>query len=34
MMEIEFVHINEKTDPVQFEKDLMLQDVAWKLMCR
>ncbi|MGI6578921.1 MAG: L-arabinose isomerase [Saccharofermentanales bacterium] len=29
MMDIEFVHINEKTDPVQFEKDLLVSDIIW-----
>jgi L-arabinose isomerase len=31
MMDIEFVHIHKNTDPIQFENDLFLQDLAWKL---
>ena len=31
IMDIEFVHINKDTDPVQFEKELLWADVAWKL---
>lgn len=31
MMDIEFVHINAETDPVKFEQELMLADMAWKL---
>ena len=30
MMDIEFVSINEKTDPIQFEKDLLISDIVWK----
>jgi len=30
MMDIEFVHINNDTDPAQFERDLMLADFIWK----
>jgi L-arabinose isomerase len=32
MMDIEFVWINEKTEPIQFEQELFLSDMAWKLM--
>lgn len=31
MMDIEFVYINKDTDPAQFEKELFLADVAWKI---
>ena len=31
MMDVEFVHINRETDPVKFERELFLADVAWKL---
>lgn len=31
MLEIEFVHINEKTDINDLKRDLMLADIAWKL---
>lgn len=31
MMDIEFVHIDKGTDPVQFEKELFWADIAWKL---
>lgn len=31
MMDIEFVHINRGTDPVEFERELMLADLVWKL---
>lgn len=31
MMDIEFVHINEKTDPVDLERDLLYADVIWKM---
>ena len=31
MMDIEFVHIGMDTDPVQFEQELFLADLAWKL---
>lgn len=31
IMDIEFVHINKNTDPVELEKELLLADLAWKL---
>jgi len=31
MMDIEFVHIHADTDPGEFEKELLLMDIAWKL---
>ncbi|MDL2234938.1 L-arabinose isomerase [Christensenellaceae bacterium OttesenSCG-928-L17] len=31
MMDIEFVHIHKDTDPVSFEKELFMMDLAWKL---
>lgn len=31
MMDIEFVHINANTAPVQFEQELLLSDVIWNL---
>ena len=31
IMDIEFVHINKDTDPVAFEKELMLADLCWKI---
>lgn len=31
MMDIEFVHINDASQPEQLEKDLFLADLAWKL---
>ena len=31
MMDIEFVHINEKTDIDELKRNLMLADIAWKL---
>ena len=31
MMDIEFVHINADTDPREFEKELLLMDIVWKL---
>jgi L-arabinose isomerase len=31
ILEIEFVHINKNTNPVQFEQELFLADLAWKL---
>ncbi len=31
MMDIEFVHIHADTDPREFEKELFLMDIAWKL---
>jgi L-arabinose isomerase len=31
MLDIEFVHINEKTDINDLKRDLMLADIAWKL---
>lgn len=31
MMDIEFVHIHKDTEPVRLERELFLQDLAWKL---
>jgi len=31
MMDIEFVHINEKTEIAQFKHDLLMSDLIWKL---
>ena len=31
MMDIEFVHINEKTEISQFKHDLLMSDLIWKL---
>lgn len=31
MMDIEFVHLNHDSNPVDLEKELLLSDVAWKL---
>ena len=31
MMEIEFVHITKDANPMQFEQNLMLSDIIWKL---
>ena len=30
MMDIEFVYINKETDPVKFEQELFLSDLAWR----
>lgn len=29
MMDIEFVHIHENTDSIQFERDLLISDMVW-----
>jgi L-arabinose isomerase len=31
ILDIEFVHIGKDTDPVRFEQELFLADLAWKL---
>jgi len=31
IMDIEFVHIDEKSDPVSLERELLLADITWKL---
>ena len=31
IMDIEFVHINGDTDPVAFERELLMMDIVWKL---
>jgi len=31
MMDIEFVHINKNSDPVELEKELTIADLVWKL---
>jgi L-arabinose isomerase len=31
IMDIEFVHINQDTDPTQFEQELFMTDIIWKI---
>ena len=31
MMDIEFIHISKSTDPITLERELMMNDLAWKL---